>query len=367
MTDSLKTVLIVEDDQNLRMNLEDILQFNGFDTISAKNGYEGYKLALVKEPDIIISDIRMPQMDGLELLKKLQENPITSLIPFVFLSAKVELQDIRAGMALGADDYITKPFKIDDVLNTINSRLKKKNNQVNIIEEFKNNIVKNVAHELRTPLVSIIGFSEIIEKTFDELTKGDIIEIARNINKSGKKLHHRIEKFMLYAELLSENRISTMEDEITDTSPDELKDLVVKKASDYDRKHDLALNISSGRIGINTKLINLILTELVENALKFSVEGTPITISVECKGRYYILKVTDYGSGIKTSKIENINAFTLLNSNEKNSEGLGLGLTIIKKITNLYNGYMNIESEENKFTIIEVGFPIKYDANVKAS
>ena len=270
-------------------------------------------------------------------------------------------------MALGADDYITKPFKIDDVLNTINSRLKKKNNQVNIIEEFKNNIVKNVAHELRTPLVSIIGFSEIIEKTFDELTKGDIIEIARNINKSGKKLHHRIEKFMLYAELLSENRISTMEDEITDTSPDELKDLVVKKASDYDRKHDLALNISSGRIGINTKLINLILTELVENALKFSVEGTPITISVECKGRYYILKVTDYGSGIKTSKIENINAFTLLNSNEKNSEGLGLGLTIIKKITNLYNGYMNIESEENKFTIIEVGFPIKYDANVKAS
>ena len=69
MTDSLKTVLIVEDDQNLRMNLEDILQFNGFDTISAKNGYEGYKLALVKEPDIIISDIRMPQMDGLELLK----------------------------------------------------------------------------------------------------------------------------------------------------------------------------------------------------------------------------------------------------------------------------------------------------------
>ncbi|MFH0733504.1 MAG: response regulator [bacterium] len=367
MIDSTKTVLIVEDDQNLRMNLEDILQFNGFNTLSAKNGYEGYKLALVKEPDIIISDIRMPQMDGLELLKKLQENSITSFIPFIFLSAKVELQDIRAGMALGADDYITKPFKIDDVLNTISSRLRKKNNQINIFEEFKNNIVKNVAHELRTPLVSIIGFSEIIEKTFDGLTKDDIIEIAKSINKSGKKLHHRIEKFMLYAELLSENKVSSIDVEISDTDPDELKDLVQKKASEYDREKDLSFSIQSGKVGINAKLINLILTELVENSLKFSVEGTPITISVECKGRYYILKVTDYGSGIKTSKIENINAFTLLNSNEKNTEGLGLGLTIIKKITNLYNGYMNIDSEENKFTIIEIGFPLSYDAKVKAS
>lgn len=118
-------VLVVEDERDLRLNLEDILQFNGFEAIAAENGLEGYKRAVEFEPDIIISDVRMPEMDGLELLKKLQDNPITRTIPFVFLTAKVESEDIRTGMALGADDYITKPFSVRELMARIKAVLRR--------------------------------------------------------------------------------------------------------------------------------------------------------------------------------------------------------------------------------------------------
>jgi len=365
MISERKTVLIVEDDLDLQSNLHDILEFNGYKTLLASNGYEGYKVALVGEPDIIISDIRMPQMDGLELLNKLQDNPITSLIPFVFLTAKVEVQDIRTGMALGADDYITKPFRIDDVLRTITSRLKKKETQFAFIQDFKNNLIKNVAHELRTPLVSIIGFSEIIGNTFKNLSEEEIIKLAHNINKSGKSLNYKIEKFLLYAELLAENKINAPQVKVFEVDPQKIKEVIEKKASEYERNGDITIDIQKGKIEFKPELFSLILSELLDNALKFSIEGTPINVSVECKGRYYIIHVINKGSGINSKKFDNIDAFTLVNFQEKNHEGAGLGLTLIKKITNLYNGYINIDTETDDYTKIEVGLPLVGELQTK--
>ena len=119
-------ILIVEDNHDVRENLSEILALSGYHTITAVNGKQGVERALAEIPDLILCDIMMPELDGYGVLRILSKNPLTENIPFIFLSAKTELLDIRKGMTLGADDYITKPFDDVELLDTIEIRLSKK-------------------------------------------------------------------------------------------------------------------------------------------------------------------------------------------------------------------------------------------------
>jgi len=180
-----------------------MLEGEGYNILSAANGIEALELTAHIEPDLILSDIRMPDMDGIELLKNLQENSSTANIPFIFLTAKVEMSDLREGMTLGADDYLMKPYKIDDVLNAVNSRLIKKDNHLKTVTDFKKMLSRKIPHELQTPLVGILGFADIIKFDFDSLSKEEIKMMAENISKSGLRLQRRIKKFTTYMDIVS--------------------------------------------------------------------------------------------------------------------------------------------------------------------
>jgi CheY-like chemotaxis protein/CRP-like cAMP-binding protein len=121
----MKTILLIEDDRALRENTEELLELSGYSVITAPNGKIGIQLAKEKRPDIIVCDIMMPEVDGYGVLKDLSSNENTKHIPFIFLSAKTEHKEIRKGMDLGADDYLTKPFEEEDLINAIESRLAK--------------------------------------------------------------------------------------------------------------------------------------------------------------------------------------------------------------------------------------------------
>ncbi|MEZ4791926.1 MAG: response regulator [Gelidibacter sp.] len=121
----MKKILLIEDDTVLRENTTELLQLSDYEVINAPNGKIGLQLAKSHLPDMIVCDIMMPELDGYEVLKALSKNEDTKYIPFIFLSAKTERQDIRKGMNLGADDYITKPFSEDELLSAIESRLAK--------------------------------------------------------------------------------------------------------------------------------------------------------------------------------------------------------------------------------------------------
>ena len=119
----MKKILIIEDDSKSRSNIKYILEANGYKVFSAEDGAEGIDLAMEIRPDLVICDILMPVVDGYKVKEELSTNPKTSSIPFIFLSAKSDLCDIRKGMNLGADDYLTKPFKIADLLKAIEARI----------------------------------------------------------------------------------------------------------------------------------------------------------------------------------------------------------------------------------------------------
>lgn len=120
-----KTILVIEDNDEMRDNICELLELSNYHVHDAGNGKDGVKEALSVKPDIIVCDIMMPGLDGYEVLYMLSKNPETASIPFIFLTAKAEKEDFRKGMDLGADDYLTKPFEEIDLLSAIERRLKK--------------------------------------------------------------------------------------------------------------------------------------------------------------------------------------------------------------------------------------------------
>lgn len=145
----MKTILIIEDDTALRENTAELLELQKYKVLTAATGADGLRLAILNLPDLIICDIMMPRKDGYEVLDELTKNPATRQIPFIFLSAKTEHKEIRLGMDLGADDYITKPFLEEELISAVESRLAKSKllNSVNTgssNDEFKDiNDLKN--------------------------------------------------------------------------------------------------------------------------------------------------------------------------------------------------------------------------------
>ena len=131
----MKKVLVIEDNTEVRENLEEILELSGYEVSSAENGTAGVKKALESAPDLILCDIMMPELDGFGVINILSKRQETSGIPFIFLTAKSEKNDWRRGMNLGADDYITKPFYKDELLKVIEMRLDKKAALANAAQE----------------------------------------------------------------------------------------------------------------------------------------------------------------------------------------------------------------------------------------
>jgi CRP/FNR family cyclic AMP-dependent transcriptional regulator len=155
----MKTVLIIEDNDDIRENVAEILTLSDYKVLTAANGKDGIESAQKNRPDLIICDIMMPGVDGYGVLHVLHKNADTQSIPFIFLTSKSERSDFRAAMELGADDYITKPFAGNELLNAIDSRFRK-------LEIMKKNLTPDLA-----------GFNELISivsnKNLDELTKNN--------------------------------------------------------------------------------------------------------------------------------------------------------------------------------------------------
>ncbi len=122
----MKRVLVIEDDAPIRANILELLEAEGFDGVGAEDGKAGIAAALAAVPDVILCDIRMPVMDGHQVLRAIRDYPETAAVPFIFLTARAEREDVREGMRLGADDYLTKPFSMREVLDSIETRLNRR-------------------------------------------------------------------------------------------------------------------------------------------------------------------------------------------------------------------------------------------------
>jgi DNA-binding LytR/AlgR family response regulator len=139
----MKKILIIDDDKSIRESTQELLEIVGYDVITAEDGAKGIKLAIEFLPDVIICDISMPILDGYSVFNELSKDTRTSTIPFIFLTAKAEMKDLKYGMQVGADDYICKPFSSNDLINSIELRLKKKDRVIQFSKDENKSKVEN--------------------------------------------------------------------------------------------------------------------------------------------------------------------------------------------------------------------------------
>jgi len=131
----MKKILVIEDEPEMRRNITTLLRYHEYEPIAAGNGREGVETARREKPDLILCDVMMPELDGHAVLQALQTDASLALIPFIFLTAKGEKDDLRSGMNLGADDYLTKPVANADLIRAIEARLRRSEQQAT--REFK--------------------------------------------------------------------------------------------------------------------------------------------------------------------------------------------------------------------------------------
>ena len=131
----MKKILVIEDEPEMRRNITALLRFKGYEPVAAADGCLGVEMARRETPDLILCDVMMPELDGFGVLRALQADAKLALIPFIFLTAKGEKEDLRSGMNLGADDYLTKPVANKDLVNAVEARLRRA--ELQVLREFK--------------------------------------------------------------------------------------------------------------------------------------------------------------------------------------------------------------------------------------
>ena len=360
-------ILVIEDEASIRENILDLLEAENFEAVGAANGKAGIKMASQQIPDLILCDMMMPEIDGHGVLKALRAEPLTATIPFIFLTAKAEKTDIRLGMELGADDYITKPCTPQELLKAIGIRLEKQKTisrqSQNKLDELRTNISMSLPHELRTPLNAILGFSELILSEYKVLEESDILEMIGHIQVSGHRLYRLIQNFLLYTDLQIAATNPEAIDEMRKSEFSCVKSLLSEKARQQakqaNRTGDLKLNLEDSSVAIDSTRLTKILEELLDNAFKFSSEGTPIFVSALVEDATFILCVKDRGRGMTGEQIAQLQAYMQFDRKLYQQAGLGLGLAIVRRLAELHGGALKIESLPDTETIVSVSLPVK--------
>jgi two-component system sensor histidine kinase/response regulator len=357
-------VLVIEDTQSIREDLREILIFEGMQVVTAENGQEGIDKAKEYLPDLILCDIMMPAKDGFEVFAEIQKIHNLSTTPFIFLTAKSTVENVREGMILGADDYITKPFDIDLLIKSIKSRLykekKRKQSENHKLETLQNNISHAIPHELLTPLNGIIGCSSLLKDLDLEKDQNHAKELTRVIFDCGNRLLSTLSKFIYYTEieilLNDDKKRALLKEEITESGQHELEHQSHSIARKFNRASDIELNIQPFNAKISSSHFEIIIANIVDNAFKFSNKRDKIKVSLEQDHSRVYIEVIDNGIGFDPDKLNKIGAFAQFNRSQMEQQGLGLGLITSQKLINFYEGELNISNNKPKGSIVTLTF-----------
>ena len=362
----MKKILLIEDNPNVLLNTTRMLQAEGYMVISANNGRDGLELAQQNIPSLIICDIMMPEIDGYGVITQLRENPATTAIPFIFLSAKSDKTDLRQGMELGSDDYLTKPFTRDELLGAINAQFRKQEivNRYyrHELANLRSNISKSLPHQLLFPAIEIMGLADILVKNYHAMESHEVPEIGKRIRKAGRDMHEMVRKFLLYAELESTENDAEWMNQIRHSKTTfvdiEIGNSAKKIAGNYNRLSDLHIAIEDASIQISDSYFSTITNEIIDNAFKFSSEGTDVNISSSVSDGEFCLIVKDHGQGLDQEDLVSFGSYVKFEKKLHIQQGTGLGLAIARRLVELHGGRLEISSIPYQETTIKIFLPL---------
>jgi signal transduction histidine kinase len=396
-------ILIVDDTPNNLRLLEEMLSEQGYTVRAALNGPRALSTVQITPPDLILLDIKMPDMDGYEVCKQLKADERTRDISVIFISALQDVTDKVKGFSLGAVDYITKPFQPEEVLarvktqltlrnlqkglqqeiarrrqaeeelRTLNQQLKEANQQLEETNQqlqevnqqlqkanaSKDKFFSIIAHELRNPFTALIGLTEAIVEEIEFYSKD---QIKDKIN----RLHTNSER--VYALLTNLLTWSRLERGLIECKPEtfSLADVTERSirlfASNAGRKQTTLRNlVPHGTTAYaEPKMIDTIIRNLISNALKFIEPGGTIEVSIPRQDEEFVeIAVSDTGIGMSQQQIEKLFRIEQKTSKKGTAgeEGTGLGLILCKELVEKNSGRIRVESEVGKGSQFMVSLP----------
>ncbi|MFT4690456.1 MAG: hybrid sensor histidine kinase/response regulator [Verrucomicrobiia bacterium] len=360
----MSKILVVDDDDQLRQTIIVVLKLHGFEPLEANNGGDALEIAREHLPDLIISDVNMPGQNGFEALASIRQDPTTAAIPLILMTGEMD-SNMRKGMELGADDFLTKPFAMPELLKAIDARMRKqtvvKQAAEKKLAELRESISLMLPHELNTPLVGILGFGQIIHSCADSLSVEELTEMGKNIMDSGLRLERLIQNFLVFAQLqlirADDAEALAMRQKVTNNSTEVITMAARARAESAGRMADLEEELQDSRAEIAAEMLTKIVEEVVGNAFKFSSAGKKVRVSTKPDGDYLQIQVIDSGRGMNADQLRNIDAYVQFDRKLHEQQGSGLGLAITKQLCEVHGGKIHLESNPETGTTVTVTIP----------
>ena len=356
-------ILIVDDEESVRTLLERILIEAGYSIVTAANGQEALDKVSLEHFSVVLSDIKMPGMSGIEVLRKLSVDYPDICV--IMTTAVTDAQTAVEAMKLGAYDYITKPFNQDDLVMRIAKAVDKfelERKNVNITAELgvamrnaqvanqtKSEFLASMSHELRTPLTSILGFAEVLQDEYFGKLNSKQKEYMNDIRESGQHLLALINDILDLAKV----EVGKMELELGPVVIKELLEnslvMIKEKAGKHNVKLEinLASEIKGLKIQADERKLKQIIFNLLSNAAKFTLDNGHIQLSAKCENGKLVVVVSDTGIGIPQEKQEKIfvEFYQVESRLQDKTPGTGLGLPLSRKMVEMHGGEIWCESE----------------------
>jgi len=346
------TILVVDDDQMLLTMIRLILEQAGFSVTTADNGEEGLQKAVANPPELIILDLMLPHMNGLEVCRRLKGNPDTSLIPVIMLTSDDFIDTKVAGFELGVHDYITKPFNAQEFVARVKGHVEasislQKHGEKEKLKALET-MLDQVAHALRNPLVAIGGFARRIR---DRLSDDDQLSTyANNIYQEVQRLERTLQQIVELKNIILGSIVSfdpvIFIAGVLETFSDTITGAGIR----------LETRLQSERTSIRADKKNLALAlgNIITNAIEaMDAKVGTLTVTFEQDACQCTIAVEDTGHGIRHSEIDLICRPFYTSK----TSGSGMGLYAAKHIVEMHNGTVNITSTPGQGTRVEITLP----------
>jgi signal transduction histidine kinase len=354
----MNTILLIDDDAIILSTFGLALRNSGYRVFEASTGFEGFEIAQQQLPDLIITDIAMPDGDGESLLHHIRQHPDLNHTQVVLMTGQVDHLNSRRGMEAGADDFLAKPVSLEALLNCVKARLKRA--QLNwrvqdqMLAQLRASLHSNLPHEFFTPLGGILGLTDILRSDLPSLSPAEATEILTDIRHSALRLHRSLRNYLRILELRTPTDPEKLPAPLSSAEVEKsvwsgVRESVLRRRRDA----DVAVKVEPCEIMASATDLSLIVEELVDNACRYSRLGTPVTIDFNAEG---VLTVTDAGRGISPEELRQIRAFHRFDRTKIEHEGLGLGLILVQKLSTRCGTKPVFESPPSGGTGIQIAF-----------
>jgi len=343
----------------LRKSFCQALGRNGYNVIEAASGVAGLALARKHLPDLVLSDINMPDGDGETLLRDIRHDPELRSTQVVLMTGRPDLVTPRKGMEEGADDFLVKPVSLEALLACVEARFNRASISWRVedkkLAQLLSTVPAHLPHEFFTPLAGIIGLMEIVRGNVASFPPEEVDDIHNDVYQSALRLHRTLKNYLLILDLQTA---------LSEPVPPPLSSLDVEETIQAgvdealrhnERREDITLRMRACSVSVKPEDLGRIVEELTDNACKFSRQGTPVELEWSADGR---LKITDQGRGLTTEEISRIGAFQQFDRKKHEQQGLGLGLVLVQKLAARCNAKFSMNSQPGQGTQVQVAFPL---------